>query len=117
MDLYESEGLWYESLDWFISHGYPVKRFLQRKDDIVVTGPGTLHWVRSFGVAIQTSWNLMPKTLEQFVAAFHRHHENKLIKFHRADTIPLKSLIMKYLNHERCTMDRKILTVCVNQLH
>ena len=73
MDLYESEGLWYEGLDWFINRGYPVKRFLQRKDDIVVTGPGTLHWVRSFGVAIQTSWNIMPKNLEQFVAAFHRH--------------------------------------------
>lgn len=66
MDLYESEGLWYEGLDWFIKHGYPVKRFLQRKDDIVVTGPGTLHWVRSFGVAIQTSWNIMPKNYEQF---------------------------------------------------
>lgn len=61
IDLYSSEGLWYEKLDWFIERGYPVKRFLQRKDDIVVTGPGTLHWVRSFGVAIQTSWNIFPK--------------------------------------------------------
>lgn len=54
-----------------------MKRFLQRKDDIVVTGPGTLHWVRSFGVAIQTSWNIFPKTYEQFEAAFNRHAINK----------------------------------------
>lgn len=53
-----------------MTRGYPVKRFLQRKDDIVVTGPGTLHWVRSFGTAIQTSWNMMPKSYDQFYAAF-----------------------------------------------
>ena len=77
MDLYIWEGLWYQDLDWFIERGYPVKRFLQRKDDIVVTGPGTLHWVRSFGTALQTSWNMFPKTLEQFEAAFHRQEKNK----------------------------------------
>jgi mannose-6-phosphate isomerase-like protein (cupin superfamily) len=60
-----------------MAHGYPVKRFLQRKDDIVVTGPGTLHWVRSFGTAIQTSWNMFPKSYEQFYAAFERHKVNK----------------------------------------
>ena len=64
-DLYLSEGLWYERLDWFIKRGYPVKRFLQRRDDIVVTGPGTLHWVRSFGSALQTSWNIMFKSYHQ----------------------------------------------------
>ena len=76
-DLYSAEGLWYEKLDWFISRGYPVKRFLQRKDDIVVTGPGTLHWVRCFGLAMQTSWNIFPKNYEQFVATFDRHKINK----------------------------------------
>lgn len=99
MDLYEQEGLWYEDLDWFISHGYPVKRFLQRKNDIVVTGPGTLHWVRSFGLALQTSWNMMPKSLDQFEAAYHRQEENEKIKFQKGNVIPLKAITLKYLNH------------------
>lgn len=77
---------------------------MQRKDDIVVTGPGTLHWVRSFGTALQTSWNIMPKTYEQLAAAFHRHKKNIEVNFSKSDTIPLKSLIIKYLNHERITM-------------
>lgn len=81
-----------------------MKRFLQRKDDIVVTGPGTLHWVRSYGVAIQTSWNIFPKNYEQFEAAFLRHQINKEIYFHKSDTIPYKFLIVEYLNHERRTM-------------
>ena len=54
-----------------------MKRFLQRKDDIVITGPGTLHWVRSFGKALQTSWNIMFKSLEQLKAAFMRQKFNK----------------------------------------
>ena len=54
-----------------------MKKFLQRKDDIVVSGPGTLHWVRSYGKALQTSWNIMPKTYEQMKAAFKRQKINK----------------------------------------
>lgn len=108
MDLYESEGLWYQGIDWFIERNYPVKRFLQKKDDIVVTGPGTLHWVRSFGTALQTSWNMFPKTLEQFQAAYHRQEMNIEIKFKKADIIPLKALTIRYLNHEKHTMPKEI---------
>lgn len=86
-------------MDWFITRGYPVKRFLQRKDDIVVTGPGTLHWVRCFGVAMQTSWNIFPKNYEQFAASFDRHKINKETNYWKRDVVPLKSLVKKYLNH------------------
>ena len=84
-----------------------MKRFLQRRDDIVITGPGTLHWVRSFGSALQTSWNIMFKSYDQLEAAFMRHKVNKLINFPQSAVIPLKSIIVKYLNHERTTMDKK----------
>jgi len=65
----------------------------------VISGPGTLHWVRSYGIALQSAWNVFPTTYHQFKCAFNRHAENKIIKFVKSNTIPLKSLILKYLNH------------------
>ncbi len=78
---------------------YYVKKILQQKGDVVISGPGTLHWVRSYGVALQSAWNLMPKNLHQIKLAYHRNVENKKINFPRSSTIPLKSLLVKYLNH------------------
>jgi hypothetical protein len=72
MDLYGSEGLWYERLNWFIEHGYPIKKIIQKKGDIVISGPGTLHWVRSHGIALQSAWNIFPITYRSFQYAFSR---------------------------------------------
>lgn len=58
----------------------------------------------------------MPKNYEQFEAAFARHKANKEIRFHKSDTIPLKSLVMKYLNHERTIMKENIRMLCASQL-
>jgi len=71
----------------------------------VISGPGTLHWVRSFGVALQSAWNIFPKSYKMFTTALHRHHQNYLIKFGKSNTIPLKSLMLKFVDHEYKTMD------------
>jgi hypothetical protein len=73
MDLYGSEGLWYEKLNWFLEDGkYPVKKIIQKKGDIVISGPGTLHWVRSHGIALQSAWNQFPITYNSLYFAYHR---------------------------------------------
>lgn len=99
VDIINSEGLWYESLEWFIEHGYPVKRLVQNKGDIVISGPGTLHWVRSYGTALQSAWNIMVKTDYQAKAALHRHAINREVNFPRQNVIPLKTIFLKFLNH------------------
>jgi hypothetical protein len=101
MDLYGSEGLWYEKINWFMEQGkYPVKKIIQKKGDIVVSGPGTLHWVRSHGIALQSAWNQFPITLRMMEYAFCRQEENERISFIRSNTIPLKILTLKLLNHQ-----------------
>ena len=73
MDLYGSQGLWYEKINWFVEQGkYPIKKIIQKKGDIVISGPGTLHWVRSYGIALQSAWNLFPITYNAMENAYHR---------------------------------------------
>ena len=45
---------------------------MQKAGDMVVSGPGTLHWVRSYGVALQSAWNIFTDTFKSWQAAFHR---------------------------------------------
>jgi hypothetical protein len=101
MDLYGSEGLWYEKLNWFLEDGkYPVKKIIQKKGDIVISGPGTLHWVRSHGIALQSAWNQFPITYNSLYFAYHRQEENERIRFAKSNVIPLKVLTLKFLNHQ-----------------
>lgn len=59
-DLYEQEGLWFEKINWFLENGIQIKRILQKPGDLVVSGPGTLHWVRGEGVSLHSAWNIFP---------------------------------------------------------
>lgn len=45
--------------------GIPVRKVIQKPGDIIILGPGTLHWVRSYGISLQSAWNFMPKNLLQ----------------------------------------------------
>jgi hypothetical protein len=64
--------LWFQKINWFIENGFRIKRIVQEVGDIVVSGPGTLHWVRSFGIALQSAWNIFTDTPRSWAAAFHR---------------------------------------------
>jgi hypothetical protein len=72
LDLYGEEGLWFQKVNWFIANGFKIKRIIQKAGDMVVSGPGTLHWVRSFGIALQSAWNIFFNTHKSWEAAFHR---------------------------------------------
>ena len=72
MDLYQDEGLWYERINWFVTNGFKIKKIIQKPGDMVVSGPGTLHWVRSYGTSLQSAWNIFTDTFKSWQAAFHR---------------------------------------------
>jgi hypothetical protein len=59
-----------------------------------------MHWVRSHGVALQSAWNIFPKTFLTFQRAIHRHEQNVALALQKKNVIPLKSLLLKYVDHE-----------------
>lgn len=99
IDIHKDEGLWFPDIYWFMIRNYPIKRIVQKKGDLVYSGPGTLHWVRALGSCIQTAWNIMPKSVQQFESAKRRIDINESIRFQQM-VIPFKSLALKILNHE-----------------
>ena len=99
IDIHKEEGLWFPDIYWLILRNYPVKRIVQKKGDLVYSGPGTMHWVRALSNCIQTAWNVMPKTQQQLESSKRRISVNEQIRF-PSTVIPFKSLTLKILNHE-----------------
>lgn len=66
VDIIEHEGLWFAPPEWLMINNYPIKKLIQKKGDLVYSGPGTLHWVRSLGKCFQIAWNVFPKTEKQW---------------------------------------------------
>ena len=87
------------SPEWLIVNNYPVKKLIQKKGDLVFSGPGTLHWVRSLGKCMQIAWNLFQKTAKQWEIATQRMKINEEIHFNHI-FMPLKAIAIKILNHE-----------------
>lgn len=81
-----------------IVNNYPIKKIIQKKGDLVYSGPGTLHWVRSMGKCFQVAWNVFPKTESQWKQAMARSAINYEINFYQI-FMPMKSLAIKILNH------------------
>src|SRR5262249_46483119 len=71
LDIYKNEGLWFSDLDFVLANEIEVSYFLQEKGDIVLIGPGCLHWVRAQGVAVNTAWNFATRTKEQVIQSKH----------------------------------------------
>ena len=83
---------------------------------MIVSGPGTLHWVRSYGVALQSAWNIFTDTFKSWQAAFHRQHSNAQINFKKSSIIPLKVLTLKHLDHKFNVMPENTRYLLVTQL-
>lgn len=85
-----------------MQRNYPIKKIVQKKGDLVYSGPGTMHWVRALGSCIHSAWNVMPKTKQQLESSKQRTSINELIRFPQT-VIPFKYLTLKILNHEYLT--------------
>ena len=62
IDLSKNEGLWSETLEWFVGKNIAVKKVIQEEGDAIVIGPGTFHWRKFQGTSLISSWNMMAKT-------------------------------------------------------
>ncbi|KRX00818.1 hypothetical protein PPERSA_01997 [Pseudocohnilembus persalinus] len=60
-DIHLNEGLWYADEQYLQKKNITYKKTIQKKGDIVVLGPGVLHWVRSIGKkpSVQIAYNYM----------------------------------------------------------
>ncbi len=59
----KQEGLWYSSPEYPLYYGLPTMFFYQKPGDLVLLGPGCLHWVRSMGIAVNSAWNFCDNSL------------------------------------------------------
>ena len=57
IDIYLQEGRWFPDPAFCRRHGIPVMLCRQRPGDVIVLKGDTVHWVRSAGHAVNTSWN------------------------------------------------------------
>ncbi len=105
MDLHTNEGLWYVTPEFCLARGVAVRKVIQKPGDVIILGPGTLHWVRSYGVALQSAWNFMPRNIEQLQRAAFREQVNREISF-KYNIVPLKALLLDYLQQEADIMPR-----------
>lgn len=97
-DIAKSETLWWPDENWVLSQGYESFYGVQRPDDLVYVGPGTLHWVKTLAPAVNSSWNIGPKTLKQFQAAYQRNALNQSIGVE--SLVQLNTLALDLLNSE-----------------
>ena len=102
-EIYNSETLWWPDEIYCISKGLKVYHVIQKPGDLVLVGPGTIHWVKSCGVTTNTAWNFGPKTLNNFKTSFERNWINKAISF--KSLVPMHILSMDLLNSELKTLD------------
>jgi len=97
-DTAKSETLWWPDENWVLGQGYASFYGVQRPDDLVYVGPGTLHWVKTTAPAVNSSWNIGPKTLNQFEAAYSRKALNESIGVE--SLVQLNTLALDLLNSE-----------------
>ncbi len=64
-NIFQREGMWFGDEDFCLANKIPLYKFYQRPGDLVVLKPGTLHWVRSMGISVQSAWNFGHWTFHQ----------------------------------------------------
>jgi hypothetical protein len=94
--------MWWPDYRYLISKGFTVYHGVQKPGDLIIVGIGTPHWVKSCGTTINSAWNIGPKTLHQFKAAFDRAALNVKINFR--NLVPIHTLGLDLLNHESETL-------------
>ena len=102
-EIYNSETLWWPDEIYCIINGFRIFHVIQQPGDLVVVGPGTIHWVKSCGVTTNTAWNFGPKIRENFARSFERDFINQAIQF--KSLVPMNLLSLDLLNNELKTLN------------
>ena len=94
MDIYRNEGCYLPPVEFCESNGIPVMKGVQRAGDLVCLKGDTLHWVRSYGISVHSSWNMGPWEESTLVAAALRRSINDSLNPPLPSLIPLKTLCL-----------------------
>lgn len=112
MDIYRKEGIWFPSLEWFMTNKIEVFYGVQEKNDVCTVGVGCLHWVRARSHSINSSWNFGTKDLLQIKSSFERYEINKEIQFN--SLVKMNTLIFDYMNNEMSAIPDDLFEFCEN---
>lgn len=113
-DIYVKEGLWYEEWEYFLKNKINVLYTIQKESDIILVGPGCIHWVRSLGFATHSSWNFFHKEKKAFEIALDRFNINKTIPMR--SLVPIFNLMIDILNFEMYYLDIDLVKFCYEKL-
>ncbi len=114
MNIYKKEGIWFPDVEFFITNKIKVFYTVQEAGDIVLVGPGTIHWVRAVDKSINTSWNFSSKENFDLKCSMDRYEINKIIKLR--SLVPMLTLIMDLLNSEMFTLSIDFVKCCSDYL-
>ncbi|CAD8159559.1 unnamed protein product [Paramecium pentaurelia] len=98
-NLYQIEGLWFKEIDFFLENNIPIKYTIQKKGDLVILGAGCLHWVKSLGNTINTSWNLLVYSEDTFQQIYDRQLIND--QYQISSVLPIKNLFLDIYIHRK----------------
>ena len=90
IDIYLCEGRWFPDVQFCRAHAIPVLLARQREDDVVVLRGDTVHWVRSVGYSVNTSWNFGTLDAAQLATSFERCAINAAIGY--PNIVPMDTL-------------------------
>ena len=114
MNIYKKEGIWFPDVEFFISNKIRVFYTVQEDGDIVLVGPGTIHWVRAVDHSINTSWNFSSKEGFDIKCSMDRYEINKTIKLR--SLVPMMTLLMDMLNSEMFKLNYDYVKYCSEYL-
>ena len=113
-NVYSSEGIWFAPIEFFIKKKINCYYSYQKSGDIILVGPGCLHWVKGQGHSVHSSWNFFNKEYSMIKIAIERYKKNIELKFR--NLVPLYSLLYSFIKNEYSTLDYNILDLCNEEL-
>ena len=105
IDVMLKEHHWYLDLEDTLKFGVKVSKLIQEPGDIVVLAPGTLHWVRSHQVTVNSAWNIGYLDYNQIDQLIYRFHLNLEIGFE--NLFPVRTFVLDLINYGMYKMDQK----------
>lgn len=95
VDIYKNEGSWFPDPEFCRDNKIPMMIGIQKPGDTVILNGATLHWVRSAGFAVNSSWNFGVRDADQMELAIERDAIN--VKLGIRNIVPLRSLAIQLL--------------------
>lgn len=114
-EIYNTENLWWPDEIYCIFKGFNVFHVLQQPGDLVIVGPGTIHWVKSCGITANSAWNFGPKYFNNFKNSFEREYINNAISY--KSIVPMHALSLDLLNMELDDLDLNLIELLKDQVN